>query len=251
MLFLPRLASVFVPCLWSSTASIGRRAPRKLWQSLTATSHSLTDSSHRASKQRCTALCKLALPSLHPTCSAPSCLRRQVMDLRIALGRSLLFLSAGAFLLFACPPTCAFVATHPNTTLNGWEAQGQYHLLNYYGSVGLVADFGGNYGSVHGSSIHQTTYLFGPQISIGHAVSPFAHALFGWATQSQGFTNSASFARAGSSDSSFAFALGAGIDFRPTQHLAYRVLQVDYVHTSVFGIGNNGARLSTGIIFRF
>jgi opacity protein-like surface antigen len=211
------------------------------------------------------------------------------MQLRIALGRSLLFLAAGAALLcasasraqevsrvelfggyswyntpvrtfqlgaipgsgFACPPTCAFVAAHPNTTLNGWEAQGQYHLLDYYGSVGLVADFGGNYGSVHGSSIHQTTYLFGPQISVGHAVSPFAHALFGWATQSQGFTNNAFFARAGSSDSSFAFALGAGIDFRPTQHLAYRVLQVDYVHTSVFGTGNNGARLSTGIIFRF
>lgn len=212
------------------------------------------------------------------------------MLLRNSLGRSLLFLAVGALFLCAaslraqdnprielfggyswyntpvrvlqfgtipgtqtvCPPTCAFVNVHPNTTLNGWEAQGQYHLLSEYGgSIGIVADFGGNYGTVGGSSIHQTTYLFGPQISVPKAFSPFAHVLLGWAHQSQGFSNNPLFLRAGSSDHSFAFAFGGGIDFRPVRHFAWRVLQVDYMHTSFFGTGNNGVRLSTGAIFRF
>ncbi len=52
------------------------------------------------------------------------------------------------------------------------------------------------------------------------------------------------------SDTSYATALGGGLDYKIFSRLAWR-LEGDYVRTHFFGAGQNSMRLSTGIAFRF
>ena len=74
----------------------------------------------------------------------------------------------------------------------------------------------------------------------GWMVTPFAHALFGAAHVNDG----------GITDTSFATAIGGGIDYRLIHGIAWRV-QGDEVHTRFFGGGQDHFRFSTGIDFRF
>jgi hypothetical protein len=121
----------------------------------------------------------------------------------------------------------------PSINLNGWEASGQYKFTDWLGGV---ADFDGHYGDV---STH--TFLFGPQVSWPSRVSPFGHILLGGAHISAG----------GFGNSSFAMAIGGGIDTTVGRGLRWRVIQGDYLLTQFGGGSQNNARLSTGIIFRF
>lgn len=139
----------------------------------------------------------------------------------------------------------AYERFNPNgvssTNLNGWEASAQYKFAPW---IGGVADFGGEYGTVAGvSSSSVTSFLFGPQVSFPARVSPFAHVLLGGAHFS--------FGHGGPSDTAFASAIGVGIDARVAHGVSWRVIQGDWVHTSFFGNGQNNARISTGIVFRF
>jgi len=120
-----------------------------------------------------------------------------------------------------------------------------------------VADFDGHYGSqsfifpcptgggLCGSnniSFVEHNVLFGPRVSVPVGKwRPFAEAEFG-----VGHVN----ANAAGSDTSFATALGGGIDYRLIRLFAWR-LQGDYVHTSFFGNHQNNVRISTGLVFRF
>jgi hypothetical protein len=124
----------------------------------------------------------------------------------------------------------------PSFNQNGWELSGQYKFKDW---LGAVADFSGDYGS----STHTYYYLFGPQVSWPARVSPFGHVLIGGADV--GFTNG------GPSDSSFAAAIGGGIDAKITGPLHWRIIQGDWIHSSVFGTGQNNARISTGIVIKF
>jgi hypothetical protein len=54
----------------------------------------------------------------------------------------------------------------------------------------------------------------------------------------------------GSTDNSFATALGGGIDYRLIHGLAVR-LQGDEIHTNFFDTGENHFRFSAGIDIRF
>jgi opacity protein-like surface antigen len=54
----------------------------------------------------------------------------------------------------------------------------------------------------------------------------------------------------GSSDTSFATAVGGGIDYKIIRPIAVR-LQGDYVQTRLFGATQNNVRVSTGIVLRF
>jgi hypothetical protein len=125
----------------------------------------------------------------------------------------------------------------PSYNTNGWELAGQYK----FGFLGAVADIDGHYGNQSGvsSSIH--TYLFGPQVHWPGRVSPFAHFLIGGGHVSTG----------GFSDSSFAVAIGGGIDTRIIANVYWRVIQGDLLHTSFFGSGQSNPRLSTGIVIHF
>jgi opacity protein-like surface antigen len=71
---------------------------------------------------------------------------------------------------------------------------------------------------------------------------PFAEAMIG-----VGHVNVNS---GGGSDTSFATALGGGLDYKIIRPVAWR-LQGDYVTTRFFGATQNNVRLSTGIVLRF
>jgi hypothetical protein len=141
------------------------------------------------------------------------------------------------------------------TNTNGWDASVEGKFLPF---IGIVADFDSHYGSQSfpaacpvsapncNASITlnfaEHNYLFGPRasFSVGN-IRPFAEILFG---AGHGQVNN------GSSDPSFATAVGGGLDYKFLNLLAWRV-QGDYVHTDLFDISQNNVQLSTGIVVRF
>jgi hypothetical protein len=125
-----------------------------------------------------------------------------------------------------------------SSNLNGWEIAGQYKVREWLGGV---ADLDGHYGSINGIGTSTYTYLFGPQISIPSSISPFGHLLLGGAHNSTG----------GIGNSSFAMALGGGIDAQMVHGLHWRLIQADYVMTQFASRSQNSFRFSTGIVLRF
>jgi hypothetical protein len=141
----------------------------------------------------------------------------------------------------------------PNVNLNGWEASLEGKFLPW---IGLVGDFGATYGSTSVTfpcppnflscgtftgDVKRYTYLFGPRVSVPVGrFTPFAQFLVG-ASHINSF---------GDTDTSFATAVGGGLDYRLIHGLALR-LQGDEIHTNFFDTGENHFRFSTGIDFRF
>jgi opacity protein-like surface antigen len=139
------------------------------------------------------------------------------------------------------------------SSLNGWNGSLEGKVLPW---VGIVADFGGHYGSENvpracltpglcpniSINIHEYDFLFGPRVSVSVGkIRPFAEAMFGGGHIS---TNGAG------SDTSFVTALGGGIDYHLIPLVALR-LEGDYVQTRFFSTTQNNVRLSTGIVLRF
>ncbi len=137
---------------------------------------------------------------------------------------------------------------------NGWEASVEGKIIPW---VGIVGDFDAHYGSQNfpgvcptsvpgctfNASFTENNFLFGPRVSVSVGkLRPFAEALFGGAH--------VSLSNGGGSDTSFATALGGGVDYKIIRPVAWR-LQGDYVETRFFGTTQNNIRLSTGIVLRF
>jgi opacity protein-like surface antigen len=140
---------------------------------------------------------------------------------------------------------------------NGWEASVEGKLIPW---VGIVADFDSHYGSQNfpacpvvpvgdsgcgafSADVTEHNYLFGPRVSFSVGkFRPFAEGLFGAAhvDVNNGI----------GSDTSFATALGGGLDYKIIKPVAWR-LQGDYVETRFFGATQNNVRISTGIVLRF
>jgi len=139
------------------------------------------------------------------------------------------------------------------TNLNGWGASLEGKIFPH---LGIVTDFGSHYGSETFTALtpngpfnvtvsgHQWEVLFGPRLSVSVGkFTPFAEAMIGIAHIHNGdFFDT--------SNTSFAEALGGGIDYRLVRLVALRV-QADYIHTHLFSTTQNNFRLSTGIVFRF
>jgi hypothetical protein len=123
------------------------------------------------------------------------------------------------------------VSNEPSFSTNGFELSGEYKFLPWAGAVG---DFNETYGF---GNLH--TALFGPQVSWPARVSPFAHVLIGVAHGD---------APGGFEDNSFGVAIGGGIDTKLVPHVYWRIFEGDYMHTHLFGVGEDNARLSTGIV---
>jgi hypothetical protein len=140
---------------------------------------------------------------------------------------------------------------------NGWEASFEHKIIPW---VGIVADFDSHYGSQTfvptcavpagggacpsvNASITEQNFLFGPRVSFSAGrFRPFAEALFGGAHVNAN--------NGVGSDTSFATALGGGLDYKIIRPVAWR-FQGDYVQTRFFGTTQNNVRLSTGIVIRF
>jgi opacity protein-like surface antigen len=145
--------------------------------------------------------------------------------------------------------------------VSGWNASATFPLHSY---LGLVADFSGFYpsyttgcGAQCTSSAKIHSFLFGPQISIGHGkLKPFARFLVG---DTNLYTSSAGLSSyTFTSNNALTFGLGGGIDYGLTHRLALRG-QVDWLHNG-FQTSNsqlttqeihNVARISTGVVFHF
>jgi hypothetical protein len=120
-----------------------------------------------------------------------------------------------------------------------------------------VADFDGHYGSQNipvfceaipnctaaiPRSFTEHNFLFGPRVSVSVAkFRPFVEAQVGAGHVHVNGINS---------DTSFATAVGGGLDYKLFPLLAWR-FQGDYVHTRFFDTTQNNVRLSTGIVVRF
>jgi hypothetical protein len=104
------------------------------------------------------------------------------------------------------------------------------------------------------TNIH--TILVGPRFSYRkkEKITPFGHALFGVSRthiESQ-FSLRDSFEDSFTvSDTTFAMAIGAGLDVKLSNSLALRVIQADYLYKRVGRDERNNLRAGVGIVFRF
>jgi hypothetical protein len=150
------------------------------------------------------------------------------------------------------------LSTIDRANTNGWEASVEGKIIPW---VGFVADFDSHYGSQNfpacavpvggegalcsgfNSSVTEHNFLFGPRVSVSVGkFRPFAEALFGGAHVNVNDANT--------TDTSFATALGGGLDYKIIRPIAWR-FQGDYVQTRFFGTMQNNIRLSTGLVLRF
>lgn len=153
-----------------------------------------------------------------------------------------------------CPgPACPTKTFTDHPSLNGWEASLVYKPAK---DLGLVADFGGNYGSLParsgGGSMHTNTYLFGPQVSFPSHISPFVHVLAGVAHESNagglGSGPGGGFFFQAHSGNAFAIALGGGVDVDVVHYLRVRLIQLDYVGSNSGASFRNQARIAAGVV---
>jgi opacity protein-like surface antigen len=142
--------------------------------------------------------------------------------------------------------------SHPN--LHGWEASFEGKVLPL---VGIVGDVSGHYGSQSFVEVtpngpqninvtgHEQEYLVGPRISVPVGkFTPFGELMVGVAHIHTGGTAPSP------SNTSFAYALGGGLDYRVFRPIALRV-EGDYLRTKFYSTRQNNFRLSVGVVFRF
>ena len=125
----------------------------------------------------------------------------------------------------------------PARYLNGWEVAGKYKLAPM---VGIVADLDAQYGFPGRPDARTTHFMVGPQFSFPGRISPYLHVLGGFG-HLQG----------GGAQTSFAGAIGGGIDLGIAPLVSWRMIQADDVVTRFFGGTQHSLRLSTGVVIRF
>jgi hypothetical protein len=139
---------------------------------------------------------------------------------------------------------------------NGWNAGGAVNAIKW---IGFKADFA-QYRYTYGPGDHSTTttFLFGPQVSIplprASRIRPFGEFLIGGAHiyyHLQGYRFD--FFK---QSTSFAWAVGGGLDFRLSNHFWLRA-EADHLHThfipwdNQLHVADSRARIVTGLVFRF
>lgn len=164
---------------------------------------------------------------------------------------------------------------------NGWSAEAQYNANHWFG---VVADFGGRYGSPIISASNLTldglpkgtgySFLVGPVASFRGKtrITPFIHALFGFDRISlsgstiTGGTSPVSALATTYTDA--AVMLGGGVDFKVSRHFSIRLAQLDEFYTThnlnkyydnvfdtqmFYGLTTHecNLRVSSGVVVRF
>ena len=147
-----------------------------------------------------------------------------------------------------------------STGLNGWNGSVEGKVFPL---LGLVADFSGHYGSQSlpiacplgalppcnpqpsNVDVSEYNFLFGPRLSFKVSkFRPFVHALIGVGHIHE------SAAALSNSDTSFADALGGGLDYHLVPLISWR-LQFDALQTRFFNSTQSNLRFSTGIVVNF
>ena len=142
---------------------------------------------------------------------------------------------------------------HVNSANGDYQRNGNggsgYFEYNLNRIVGLVGDIGGYANTSSGKNGRLLTYMFGPRFNWRHSrLNPYVQFLFGgaylWNNPHYSTTQNA-----------FATAAGGGLDYRLTDHIAIKPIQVEYVMTQLnsangFGSHQNDVRYSAGVVFR-
>jgi opacity protein-like surface antigen len=134
---------------------------------------------------------------------------------------------------------------------HGWDGSVAFNANRW---LGVVADFGGQYTRFDspGSSERIKTHsaLFGPRFSARNSsrATPFAHVLLGAAhVDSRARESGLDFHF---TDTTFATAVGGGLDVRVSRRVALRAFQIDYLRTNFFGATQNKGRIAFGLVLR-
>ena len=131
-------------------------------------------------------------------------------------------------------------------TGNGGSGYFEYNLNPV---VGLVADLGGYANTRINDRL--LTYMFGPRFNWRHSrFTPYAQFLFGGAYVWNDLDTTSV------TQNAFAMASGGGLDYRWTDRISIKPIQVEYVMTQIsstkgFGSHQNDVRYSGGVTFRF
>jgi len=136
----------------------------------------------------------------------------------------------------------------------GWNGEFTWFLQH---DIGITADVSGQYGSqslgASGNAKPAThTFLFGPKMV--HRTGMFdmyAHTMVGIVHVA--LTAPAGFLPSGTkvSDTSMGLAIGGGLEYFGDRRVGYRIMQVDYMLSQVFGSLENNVRVATGVICRW
>ncbi|HET7890263.1 MAG TPA: hypothetical protein VFL34_01985 [Candidatus Sulfotelmatobacter sp.] len=145
-------------------------------------------------------------------------------------------------------------STVTGSNLHGWEASFEGKFLPF---VGIVGDVSGHYGSQNFAEAtpngpqtinvtgHEQEYLVGPRLSVPVGkFRPFGELMVGAAHIHTGGTLPSP------SNTSFAYAVGGGLDYRLFGPLAARI-EGDYLRTGFFNSKQNNFRLALGAVLRF
>jgi hypothetical protein len=140
---------------------------------------------------------------------------------------------------FGYSHTSTNFAPGESTGLNGWDGSVEGKVLPL---LGVVADLNGVYGS-HNTS--EYNFLFGPRLSFSiRKFRPFVHALIGIGHVSAGPSGFST------SNTSFADALGGGLDYHLIPLISWRI-QLDALQTRFFSASQSNLRFCTGIAIHF
>lgn len=131
--------------------------------------------------------------------------------------------------------------------LGGWEASVTENVNHWLAGT---LDISGHYKSpqILGVTNREVMYsiLYGPRISYRTRWAvPFGHVLMGAAHANVKVTPVGPHA----SDTSFAVAVGGGLDLNLGGKATVRVFQTDYFRTNILGTRPDGLRASAGVVF--
>ncbi len=121
----------------------------------------------------------------------------------------------------------------------GWQASPD---INFHKNIALALDFGGQYKSEFGVTLHQYEYATGPRFKYRmDRVTLFAHGLVGGAASHvSGFTQG-----------EFLVGGGGGMDVNVNDRIAIRTFQLDSLHAHTRGAWGHALRLGVGVVFKF
>ena len=122
--------------------------------------------------------------------------------------------------------------------------------------IGIVTSFTGTFdktgyvntltGRVFNARVQRYDLMIGPRYNWRtHAVTPFAHALFGITHMRANFDDTITSRK--KADTAFAMAFGGGLDIHAGEHLDVRPIMVDYLPTFFNGTHQNNIRAGAGI----
>jgi opacity protein-like surface antigen len=136
----------------------------------------------------------------------------------------------------------ALGALTSNDNIGGGVAELSVNVNRWFG---LASDL--NFS--HNGKQNQFLFMGGPEGSFRFKNSRiFAHALVGGAYEVQKLKG---FHLTALADSSFAYALGGGLDIGVAKHVAIRLPQVDYIYTEAFHGSESNIRAAAGIVLKF